>query len=236
LAVPSGANAELNGKVTVDNGSNGIEVAPGGGLELNGELDMQNSANIIKVYGEFIIGDDANGASVGTIEIMKGGKALSMDNDTHFTGTGFTVVNYGGVAAQMIDGKEITIIGYPGKSGAVDIVGDGSKFSFNDDKYELDGTATLNGLGDQYLLNSQTMKIENGTLTVAANVIFYVKNAITIETTGGLKGVDGARIEFDGSGSAATADNFYADASDTSGSAPTAGSYTWNSGKWVKDT
>jgi hypothetical protein len=176
----------------------------------------------------------------------------SADGKQHFTGGGYTVVNAGGTATQVLaDGADPTkIVGPPGSGAALEL-GDNAVFKFSNTKFELTGSATLKGVPKgtldvpkdfAYLIGKSNgkaiaMEVKGGTLTIADNTIFIVKGTtLTIASDAKVIGVtqDGSIIKMmDDSGTvgqitlgSTVTDNFYKN--DGTGQAPQDNAtYTW---------
>jgi hypothetical protein len=227
----SGGTLTVNGELNIeDTGKLNVE---SGTLTVDGTLEMAGTAGITVDGGTFNIGVNADGDRVnGDITIKDSATLAFADAKQHFTGAGYTIFNAGGTMTQELVGGTVSIVGGIDSGAVLEL--ESGEFKANATEFILNGNATLKGDNGAYLLDAQTMKIENGALTIADNVEFIVSNTtLTIGQGGTLVGAGAnAKITLDATATVtgAGATNFYKDGTNTALTPVTPGkTYKWDS-------
>jgi LysM repeat protein len=225
LAVPEGRTLSVNDSVTftvtgaIEVAASGeITVVSGGTLAVAGTLEVagtltipENGEVVVESGGEYVLALGASGTNAGTITIESGGSTWGKGGN--IAGTGVNVIEKGGkaylggdneAARTYMIGHEVVEAGVAANiAPIIQLMVDGTELAFNNAGFELNGTATLNGMLDgnyHFTVESpQTLKIgEGSTLTIptASNegyTMLWLK-AANSSSTPLVLGADGAQI------------------------------------------
>jgi hypothetical protein len=218
-----------------------------GTLTVDGNLMVDVSGSIVNngnidVNGTYTLTAGATGTNNGKVNIGATAE-LHAGQDVRFGGNGTNEVQAGGKV--YFDDETYPFIGTGSDTDAVfQLTGVGSTFTYNNDQYILNGTATLNdasGNSDADVrLNPQTKLTikENGVLTIASGAVLALSSCVSEATrplVGEVPQGGGAapQVVFSGGGSyfaSSSTYRYFYDINDTviSSAGIPAGTYNWD--------
>jgi hypothetical protein len=232
FSVPAGVTLTLTEGATVTStitvGSDATVAIPAG-KDLIVSTGTINNAGAIEVTGTYTLQNTAHGANTGTVTVKSGGQ---INSGAPISGNGINVVESGGKVSFNDTGSPLFI---DNSTGLIKLsTSPAGKFSYGNGFYAVEaGEVTLDGAA---LLDSQaeplTIKAGAKLIIDGTNGDLTLRNSTAANPT--LRGLDGAQIEIESSGSITFASgagvevNFY-DSTGTQESSPPADddTYTW---------